>query len=54
MMPEEEGHIRRLVEAVHTFSTDKALQDQAAQLWVMYQQQRMGLAKPSAPTRVCR
>jgi glutamate dehydrogenase/leucine dehydrogenase len=33
MWPEEEVHIRRLVEAVQTFSTDATLQQQAAALW---------------------
>lgn len=41
MMPEEEVHLRRLVEAVHTFSSDEALQDKAALLWSTYQQQRL-------------
>lgn len=51
MMPEEETHIRRLVEAVHTFSPDKALQDQAAMLWATYQRERLGFAKLNAPTK---
>jgi hypothetical protein len=33
MMPEEEIHLRRLVEAIHRFTTDEALQNQAAALW---------------------
>lgn len=45
MMPEEEVHIRRLVEAAQTFSTDKALQHQAAVLWSTYQRGRLGQAK---------
>ena len=40
MAPEEEVHIRRLVEAVHTFSSDEVVQQQAATLWAMYQQQK--------------
>jgi len=39
MWPEEEVHIRRLVETVQTFSTDPALQQQAAALWSAYRQQ---------------
>lgn len=42
MAPEEEVHIRRLVEAVHAFSSDKTLQQQAAALWSAYQQQKQG------------
>ncbi|MGE4092743.1 MAG: hypothetical protein AB7G75_18070 [Candidatus Binatia bacterium] len=38
LMPEEDLHIRRLVEAVHECSVDKALQEQATNLWL--QQQR--------------
>ncbi|MGE0683558.1 MAG: hypothetical protein AB7P69_22000 [Candidatus Binatia bacterium] len=44
MMPEEEVHLRRLVEAVHTFSTDDALQEQATELWSTYQKQQLGTA----------
>ena len=33
MAPAEEEHIRRLVEAVQTFSQDHTLQDQVADLW---------------------
>jgi len=40
MTPEEEVHLRRLVEAVHAFSTDKALQQQAAILWTLSQPQQ--------------
>jgi len=50
MIPEEEIHIRRLVEAVHAFGTDKALQHQAALLWSTYQYGSLGQAKVSAPT----
>lgn len=45
MTPEEEIHVRRLVEAIHTFSTDKALHEQAAMLWTTYQQQHSGTFK---------
>jgi len=45
MTPEEEVHLRRLVEAVHAFSTDKALQQQAATLWTTYQHQQSGTFK---------
>jgi rubrerythrin len=50
MIPTEDTHIRRLVEGVHTFSTDKGLQHQAADLWTQYQkgQQRFRSATPSA------
>jgi glutamate dehydrogenase (NAD(P)+) len=41
MWPEEEVHIRRLVEAVQTFSTDATLQQQAAALWSAYRQQHL-------------
>ncbi len=42
MTPEEEIHLRRLVEAMHSFSMDKALQQQAATLWTTYQRQKAG------------
>jgi rubrerythrin len=45
MTPEEEIHLRRLVEAVQAFSTDKALQQQATTLWTTYQQQQSGTCK---------
>ena len=38
--PEEEAHIRRLVDAVHLWSTDAELRRQAAALWATYQQQQ--------------
>jgi hypothetical protein len=38
--PDEEVHIRRLVDAVHLWSTDAALRRQAAALWATYQQQK--------------
>ena len=49
MMPEEEVHLRRLIEAVHMFTTDDALQEQAARLWTAYQQHRP-LAESAAPS----
>ena len=45
MMPEEEVHLRRLIEVVHELSADKALQEQAASLWSAYQRQRLGPAQ---------
>ncbi len=51
MVPEEEGHIRRLVEAVHMFSRDQALQQQAAALWARYQHQRLGYSLDKASNR---
>jgi rubrerythrin len=52
MSPEEEVHIRRLVEAVHAFSSDKALQQQVAALWSAYQQQKQGHAlKNASPSK---
>jgi hypothetical protein len=47
MSPEEEIHIRRLVEAVQAFSADKALQHQATTMWSLYQQGRQ--RAPSTP-----
>ena len=49
MAPDEEVHIRRLVEAVHAFSTNKGLQHQAATLWSTYPHERLGQAKASLP-----
>jgi hypothetical protein len=40
MLPEEEVHIRCVVDAVQAFSTDDALQRQAAALWSTYERQR--------------
>ena len=45
MLPEEEVHIRRLVEAINQFSQDKALREQSVELWVKYQKERKGLRK---------
>jgi hypothetical protein len=39
MTPEEDIHLRRLVEAVHAYSKDKALHQQATMLWMTYQRQ---------------
>jgi rubrerythrin len=50
MAPEEEVHIRRLVEATHQFSTDEALHEQAANLWVAYQQRGLGHGKAAQAT----
>jgi rubrerythrin len=49
MGPEEAVHIRRLVQAVHTFSPDKGLQHQAAVLWSAYQHGRLGQVEASVP-----
>ena len=37
LMPEDNAHLRHLLEAVHAFSSNKALQEQAISLWVKYQ-----------------
>ena len=37
LMPEDNVHLRHLLEAVHAFSSNKALQEQAIALWVKYQ-----------------
>jgi hypothetical protein len=37
LMPEDNVHLRHLLEAVHAFSSNKALQEQAISLWVKYQ-----------------
>jgi hypothetical protein len=37
LMPEDNVHLRHLLEAVHAFSSDKALHEQAISLWVKYQ-----------------
>lgn len=50
MAPEEDIHIRRLIEAVHSFSTDKALQHQAAILWSTYRHGQLDQARASIPT----
>jgi hypothetical protein len=49
MIPEEELYMRRLVEAVHTFSTDTALQHHAAVLWSTSQHGNLGQATVNAP-----
>jgi hypothetical protein len=38
LLPEDNVHLRHLLEAVHAFSSDKALQEEAIALWVKYQQ----------------
>ena len=48
MAPEEEVHLRRLVEAAQAFSVDKALHNQATAVWAAYQQQRAGFSRASA------
>lgn len=52
MMPEEEVHLRRLVEAVHRFTTDDALQEQAAALWATYLQQHSRAALTTPPEKI--
>ncbi|HEV8715936.1 MAG TPA: hypothetical protein VGX03_24300 [Candidatus Binatia bacterium] len=47
MLPEEELHIRRVVDAVQAFSTDEVLQRQAAALWSTYERQKRGYSKTS-------
>ena len=37
LMPEDNVHLRHLLEAVHAFSSNKALQEQAVSLWLKYQ-----------------
>jgi hypothetical protein len=50
MLPEEETHIRRVVEAVQAFSTDQALHHQAAALWATYERQRRAYSQTLAPS----
>jgi hypothetical protein len=50
MLPEEEVHIRRVVEAVQAFSTDQALHHQAAALWATYERQRQAYSQTPAPS----
>lgn len=45
MTPDEDVHIHRLVNAVHAFSKNKALQEQAASLWATFQRGKLGLAQ---------
>jgi hypothetical protein len=45
MTPDEDVHIHRLVNAVHAFSKNKALQEQAASLWASFQRGKLGLAR---------
>jgi len=37
LLPAEEDHLRRLVEATHTFSRDRTLNQQADSLWCLFQ-----------------
>ncbi|MBM4255051.1 MAG: hypothetical protein FJ147_04050 [Deltaproteobacteria bacterium] len=37
LMPEDNVHLRHLLEAVHAFSVNKVLQEQATALWLQYQ-----------------
>jgi hypothetical protein len=48
LSPDLPSHIRRLVDAVHTCSTDEALQAQADALWASYQQQHSKDGNPRA------
>jgi len=41
-MPEKPARLRRLIEAVQTFSTNQALRNQAAAVWSTNQQQKPG------------
>lgn len=50
MMPEEEIHLRRLVETVHRFTTDDSLQEQAAALWAAYLQRHSLTASIPSPS----
>jgi len=50
MLPEEEGHIRRVVDAIQAFSTDEGLQRQAAALWATYERQRQTYSKTNVPS----
>jgi rubrerythrin len=45
MAPEEEMHIHRLIEAAQAFSADTALHSQAVEVWLAYQQQRLGRSR---------
>jgi hypothetical protein len=49
MLPEAEVHVRRVVEAVQTYSTDETLQRQAAALWSTYERQRLAYSTAYAP-----
>jgi len=49
MLPEEEVHIRRVVDAVQAFSTDEVLQRQAAALWSTYERQRQTYSTTNVP-----
>ena len=43
--PSEDEHLRRLVEAVQASSHEKALHDQATQIWIAHQQHQSGSAE---------
>jgi hypothetical protein len=49
LLPDEEGHIRRVVDTVQAFSTDDALQRQAAALWSTYERQRQTYSQTQVP-----
>jgi hypothetical protein len=51
MLPEEEVHIRRMVDAVQAFSTDEVLQRQAAALWSTYERQRRSYSETGGPSK---
>jgi hypothetical protein len=44
LLPEAETHVRRVVETIHTWSTDHTLQCQAAALWSTYERQKLAYA----------
>ncbi len=50
LLPAEEVHIRRVVDAVLAFSTDEVLQRQAAALWATFARQREKYSKRNAPS----
>lgn len=50
MLPEVEGHVRRIVEAVQTGSTDPGVQQQAAALWSTYERQRQAYSQTCTPS----
>jgi rubrerythrin len=49
MLPEEESHIRHVVDAVRAFSTDERLQRQVAALWSTYERQRRRHSQAQTP-----
>ena len=50
LLPEEEAHIHRVVDAVQAFSSDEALQRQAAALGATYGRQRQTYSKTRVPS----